>query len=213
MNHTGLSSRWTELWECIGGTKDPTPVYHQLLSAYSETHRAYHNLTHLQECLRALDASGPEPSSARVVEIALWFHDAIYDPKSSDNEEQSAELATRTLQEARVSPETIEQVQRLVLATKTHESNSEPLQALMLDVDLSILGSEPNRFAEYERQIRQEYSWVPLEIFIPKRREILERFLKRRRLFHLPWFNERLESQARRNLRDSLRRLKTPNWG
>jgi predicted metal-dependent HD superfamily phosphohydrolase len=207
MNHLALLLRWTERWKHIGGTTDPRPIYEQLVASYSEPHRAYHNLTHLHECLAALDASGVEPTSARIVEVALWFHDAVYDPKAGDNEEQSANLAVRTLREALVPARTIDEVRRLVLATKSHEVDGSPIQSLMLDVDLSILGSDAGRFSDYERQIRQEYSWVPTEMFAAKRIEILEKFLKRPRLFQLPWFYNRLESQARCNLMDSIAQL------
>ena len=208
MNHTELASRWTALWKQIGAIGDPSPIYQQLIAAYSEQHRFYHNLTHLRECLMALDASGTEPTAARIVETALWFHDAVYDPRASDNEERSAELAGRSLRDGKVPAEVVDRVRRLILATKTHESDGQAEQALMLDVDLSILGSEPIRFSEYERQIRQEYSWVPLEVFVPKRIEILEKFLNRPRVFHLPWFYDRLESRTRSNLKNSLTLLK-----
>jgi predicted metal-dependent HD superfamily phosphohydrolase len=91
IKHLELLSRWKEFWNYIGGTTDPRPIYEKLAASYSEPHRAYHNLTHLHECLVALDASAVEPASARIVEVALWFHDSVYDPKAGDNEEQSAE--------------------------------------------------------------------------------------------------------------------------
>ena len=156
----------------------------------------------------ALDASGTEPTAACIVETALWFHDAVYDPRASDNEECSAELAGKSLRDGKVPAEVVDRVRRLIIATKTHDSDGQAEQALMLDVDLSILGSGPIRFSEYERQIRQEYSWVPLEVFVPKRIEILEKFLNRARLFHLPWLYDRLEPQARINLKNSITLLK-----
>lgn len=140
MKHLELLPRWTKLWNHIGATTDPRPIYEQLVAAYSEPYRAYHNLTHLHECLVALDASGAESASARIVELALWFHDAVYDPKAGDNEEQSAELAVSTLSDASVPGRTIDEVRRLVLATKSHEFDGSTTQSLMLDGDLSILG-------------------------------------------------------------------------
>jgi predicted metal-dependent HD superfamily phosphohydrolase len=209
IKHLELLSRWKEFWNYIGGTTDPRPIYEKLAASYSEPHRAYHNLTHLHECLVALDASAVEPASARIVEVALWFHDSVYDPKAGDNEEQSAELAVRILRDASVPGRTIDEVRRLVLATKFHELDGSPSQSLMLDVDLSTLGSDLSRFSEYERQIRQEYSWAPMEVFGPKRTEILENFLKRPRLFQLPWFYNRLELRARNNLKESIALLKS----
>lgn len=191
----------------MGATGDPEPIGQQLLAAYSEPHRAYHNLTHLHECLTILDASDAEPSEARIVEVALWFHDAVYNPQAADNEEQSADLANQALQAAEISPSQVEVIHRLILATKTHESRGEAAADLMLDVDLSILGSAPSRFSEYDRQIRQEYAWVPREMFVPKRIAVLDGFLQRPRLFRLPWFHDRLEFRARANLRGAIQLL------
>ena len=79
---------------------------------------------------------------------------------------------------------------------------------LLVDIDLSILGADPERFDEYEVQVRQEYSWVPGVLFRRKRREILQGFLARPRLYETDWFEQRLEAQARSNLQRSVRRLR-----
>ena len=202
-------ARWQRLWAALGASRSDDVLFGQLLAAWNEPQHHYHTQQHLHECLSQFELLRAAADHPDEIELALWFHDAVYDPKAGDNEEQSAELAVRTLSDASVPGRTIDEVRHLVLATKFHDLDGSPSQSLMLDVDLSILGSDPSRFSEYERQIRQEYSWVPTEVFAPKRLEILEKFLKRPRLFRLPWFYNRLESRARNNLKESIALLKS----
>jgi predicted metal-dependent HD superfamily phosphohydrolase len=180
----------------------------RLQKCYSESHRHYHNASHIVECLREFDSSRHLTRQPIAVELAIWFHDAIYDPRAADNEERSAELARQCILEAGGDVVLRDCVARLVLATKHHDSSLDPDAPLMVDIDLSILGQSADRFWEYERQIREEYYWVPREVFGVKRAEILERFLARERIYRLEWFFEKYERQARKNLGESLRRLR-----
>ena len=95
------------------------------------------------------------------------------------------------------------------MATKRHEAEPDSDEAVVVDVDLSILGQGEKRFAEYEEQIRQEYEWVPATVFVSKRTEILEIFLARKHIFHTELFREKYERSARRNLEASLTKLKS----
>jgi len=141
-------------------------------------------------------------------QLALWFHDAIYDPRRSDNEEQSAALGKRCARESGLSDDFAETLVKLVMATKTHEVAGDSDAALVVDIDLSILGREEPRFAEYERQIREEYAWVAQAVFAAKRAEILQRFCERERIFSNEWFWKKYERQARRNLESSIGKLR-----
>jgi predicted metal-dependent HD superfamily phosphohydrolase len=133
------------------------------------------------------------------VELAIWFHDAIYDTRRSDNEQRSADWA--------VSSTGNSNLRALVMATR-HEAVPEGIDAqVLVDVDLSILGAEPQRFDEYEVQVRQEYGWVPGMIYRRKRREILESFLERPTVYRTARFIERYEPRARANLARSVARL------
>ena len=140
------------------------------------------------------------------IEMALWLHDAVYDPKAADNEEQSAALAGELHLPADVEAE----VRRLVLVTKTHDASPDDDSAWMVDIDLAILGQPQPRFHEYEKQIWQEYSWGPRPGYEDKRAEVLLRFLDRNRLYVTSFFNDRLENQARTNLRQALAQLAQP---
>ena len=200
-------SRWETLWKATGAAGNPMPWFLVLVNAYAESQRHYHNSQHIAECLTQFDVGRHLALQPAAIEFALWFHDAVYDPKAGDYEEKSAKLAERCLQEAGLDAEFITTVVRLVLATKKHDGGGDKDTELMLDIDLSILGQPPERFGQYESQIRQEYSWVPEEIFAEKRAEILEQFLQRKNIYNTSYFRDRLERQARNNLRKSIQTL------
>ena len=200
--------RWNKAWLDLGlPIPDPSLLKH-LMDCYAEPHRAYHTLTHIHECLTAFDTARQLAEHPAEIELAIWYHDAIYDVRRSDNEEQSAELAVRNLLESGVSSIVANRVRDLILAT---QHNATPLSAdaaLMVDVDLSILGAIPSRFWEYERQIRTEYSWVPLATFQSKRAKILRSFLARSFIYTTSAF-AKFEHRARANLSASLELLDT----
>jgi predicted metal-dependent HD superfamily phosphohydrolase len=207
-----VRNRWKELWTTIGAAGEPELWLDRLIAAYSEPHRRYHNLRHIAECQNEYEPVRHLASSPESVELAIWFHDAVYDPRKADNEEQSATLAEQCLREAKVEG-LASKVVRLVLATKQHDVDADPDAALLVDVDLSILGQPDRRFTEYEDQIRQEYSWVEDSVFFTKRSEILMGFLSRSRIYSTGWFYEKYEAQARANLERSIIELRSASSG
>jgi predicted metal-dependent HD superfamily phosphohydrolase len=207
---TGASpERWAKLWREIGANDDGLAVYHELVALYSKPHRHYHNLQHIADCLNEFDSARVLARQPLAVELAIWFHDAIYNTRASDNEEKSAELAKRRLSEAVGSNGLSDAVAALVMATKSHDPSMHPDAPLMVDIDLSILGQPAERFWRYEAQIRGEYDWVPEAIFAAKRTEILERFLARERIYSTKHFFDRYDQQARANLESSVQKLKS----
>jgi predicted metal-dependent HD superfamily phosphohydrolase len=178
-----------------------------LVSRYSEPQRHYHNLRHLGECLAEFDSARKLAKAPVAVELAIWFHDAVYDPHAADNEERSAELAQQRITQAGGGAELGRAVAALVQATKTHDPGLHPDAPLLVDVDLSILGQPKERFQEYEAQIHREYHWVPVEMFKVKRAEILKTFLARDRIYATDRFFVKYEQRARSNLRNSIRSL------
>ena len=199
-------ARWNQLWSAAGAVGNPTPWFEEIQRAYAEPQRQYHNQQHISECLAEFDPAKHLAKCPTAVEYALWFHDAVYDPKASDNEERSAELGRRCLESSGLT-NIARTVGDLVMATKSHDASSTSDASLMVDVDLSILGKPQVRFSEYEEQIRQEYSWVPDKVFNSRRAEVLQRFLDRNRIFTHEHFRSRYEESARYNLSHSIRRL------
>jgi predicted metal-dependent HD superfamily phosphohydrolase len=201
--------RWQQLWQSATGQSAPDESFASIVRHYSEPHRHYHNLHHIADCLTEFDGVRHLANSPAPIELAIWFHDLIYDPKAGDNEEQSADLACQWLARSGAPVELVESVHRLVLATKFHDTSLHPNAPLMVDIDLCILGQSEPRFWEYEQQIQAEYSWVPKEVFATKRAEILEGFLSRKQIYQTDNFHQRLELTARTNLQASVRRLQS----
>jgi predicted metal-dependent HD superfamily phosphohydrolase len=143
------------------------------------------------------------------VELALWFHDAVYDiHNGSQNEARSADWAVEALTEVNAAPEVRERVKQLILATRHDVLPSTEDERLLVDIDLSILGAEPARFQAYEQQVREEYAHVPQRLFLRKRQEILRQFLARPRIYSTARFHDALEARARQNLERSISRRK-----
>ena len=200
---------WQRLWGELGAGEVPRGLYNQLVAAYSERHRSYHTLQHLRECLAHFEAASALARRPAEVEAALWFHDAIYDPKARDNEERSADWAASSILAADCEASIAERVRQLVLATDGHAASDDPDTQFLLDVDLAILGAAPARFAEYERQVRAEYAHVPEAEFRTGRAQVLARFLARPRIYLTPSFREALEERARANLQHALAAART----
>lgn len=199
--------RWHELWRAAGARKEASSSYDQLRRLYAEPHRHYHSFQHIVECLSEFDFARHFAQQPLAVELAIWFHDAIYDPHAGDNEERSADLAKRCLADNGIEKSWCESVFQLVLATKQHDGSLHPDAPLMVDIDLSIFGQSAKRFWEYESQIRKEYEWVPEKVFAEKRAEILKRFLWRRTIYNTEFFFKKYEEHARMNLQASVQKL------
>jgi predicted metal-dependent HD superfamily phosphohydrolase len=195
---------WQAMWKGLGVDAGDEALYRELIDKYSEAHRKYHTVRHLDECLDGLNEIRSLAVHAHEIEIALWFHDAIYDVTRHDNEERSAAWIQNAALSRGLPVEVANRLHALVMVTKHNAIPTDTDSKLLVDIDLSILGAEPARFDEYERQIRAEYAWVEEELFRTERRRILEQLIARPRLFNSEHFFLRCESQARSNLQRSL---------
>lgn len=195
---------WTATWSGLGVRAPGDGLYAELIARYSAPERHYHSVRHLDECFARLAESRQLAEHPHEIELALWFHDAIYDVRGHDNEERSAAWAEDVARRAGLAADVTGRVRGLIVATKHDALPDSNDGRLLVDIDLAILGAPVERFDEYERQVRQEYSWVPEPLFRNKRREILEAFLARPRLFNTDYFRSTLEAQARANLARSI---------
>jgi len=183
--------------------------------ANSAPDRHYHNLAHIEAMLALMRAHENALSDLTSVEVAIWFHDAVYDTRRDDNEEKSAELAAERLAGV-LSPDRIDRITRMIRATARHvvpegfDDVASRDCALFLDMDLAILGSAPDEFAAYEAAVRREYGWVPDARWIEGRRKVLQAFLARPTIYASPAFRASHEAAARENLRRSLEGLARP---
>lgn len=198
---------WLGLWLRSGASGDPGAPINHLIECYSEPHRAYHTLAHIESCLAEFASVRSLASDPEAVEWCLWYHDAIYNTRARDNEERSADLAGKVMDEAELNRVFIRKVQGFILATK---HTALPIlfdSQLLVDIDLAVLGQSENTFDEYERQIRQEYGWVSEDAFIAGRTAILLSFLARPTIYATDFFRNKYEERAQRNLARSLVKL------
>ena len=212
----GLYERFAGLFPEARSSRIVNAIFADLFHAYAEPRRAYHTLRHVEACLLTIDATpigrsntgGAANHNARDAEIAIWWHDAIYVPGDTANEERSAawlECVSRAL--GVWHPE---RILGAILATRhTLEPTPDPLAAYVVDVDLSILGSEPATYDAYVRQIRREYSHVPDEAYRAGRAAFMRKFLARPNLYNREEFRERFEHPARENILREITSLET----
>lgn len=194
-----LQGSWARAWHNLS-LSPPSGLFERLLAAYDEPHRHYHSRQHLTECLGHFEDNLSLATAPGEVELALWFHDAIYDLRGKNNEQRSADWALQALDSVGAAGDVQRRVYRLIMATRHDEEPTDADQRLLVDIDLAILGSSGARFREYDAQVREEYRWVPALIYRIERRRVLRRFLARPALYHTEAFRARYEQRARQNL-------------
>jgi predicted metal-dependent HD superfamily phosphohydrolase len=207
-----LEERWKGAWFNLGSGRPEPRVLAELLGRYSEPHRAYHNVEHLKDCFRRFDEVHGLAQHPAEVLLALWFHDAIYDTRASDNEEESARWARDVVVSSGGPPTSASRIYDLILATRHDDSSIRGDAALVADIDLTILGAPPERFQAYDRQIRQEYAWVPEPDFRETRLRILDGFLARPAIYLTGPFRRKYEVQARQNLESAVAELRENSY-
>ncbi len=188
-------------------------TFRSLVEAYTGNDRYYHNADHIEKCLDELSAAQEYTVHPREVELAIWFHDAIYDPLSSDNERKSAEWAASFLGTNRgsrwhwkTSQEVISRIVGLIKATSHTGSVQTQDESILVDIDLCVLGSDRGTYDAFEAGIRKEYEKVPIVIYNEERAKVLDGFLQRPKIY-LNGVFANCEEQARANLTDAIAQL------
>ena len=204
MNQTN----WLSLMSNMGFNAN-CDTYEELKKRYQEKHRKYHTVAHIESVLLELNNSRHIAENECAVELALWFHDAIYNPFSRTNERDSADLAVAFISKNGGSKALEETVRALILATEHHSSLTLNDQKLIVDIDLSILGSSESEYAKFGAAIRNEYKYVPWFLFRKKRVELLEYFLDRASIFSHQYYIDVLEQRARLNIQHEIDSLKS----
>ena len=191
------------VFESIFGLE--TDEYAFFTKKYSEPHRHYHTLEHIGDCLQKLNEVKSEAEDLKSIQTAILYHDIFYDPHRKDNEEKSANYAFKLLKKKKFK--NAAKVKKLILLTK-HPSNpvSED-EKFLLDIDLSILGAKPEKYAVYEENIRKEYIQVPKDLYSKGRSRLLIQLLESEQIFQTLFFKSKYETQARINLDSALKAL------
>ncbi len=210
MTPTSLYSFQIAVSQVGGG--NAAPMHLCLSSAWANPARSYHTTQHLTECLALAHewGEGLSPIERATLTLAVWFHDAVYDPRSSDNEKQSAQLALKALRHSGVAEHHYLRVSELVLATEHAMAVpvGDRVRDLLLDIDLAILGAAPSRFAEHQAQVRKEYAFVSEADYAAGRAQVLEHFRAQasaapQQLYRTPMGRQRA-AQALANLTGAL---------
>jgi predicted metal-dependent HD superfamily phosphohydrolase len=182
----------------------PVQIQHsfqQLVAAYSSDDRYYHTLVHIQQVLNSIESLQCDFTNLSAVCLAGWFHDVVYDPQRQDNESCSALYTESILHSLNVPQDLIAEVQRLILLTQSHQVEEDNNNGkILLDADLAILGTSPERYQIYVQQIRQEYDWLSEEAFHIGRTQFLQNMLHRHSIYQTLPMQQTAEAQARINL-------------
>ncbi|MGW7363676.1 HD domain-containing protein [Streptomyces sp. NPDC054841] len=210
--HDDLRRRWVSAVLVARDTDEcrPSPNRYcdNLLARWAEPQRRYHTTDHLVAVLGHIDTLAEYADDADLVRLAAWFHDAVYLPERSTNEERSARLAERALPELDIDEARTNEVARLVRLTKTHTVQEGDSNGMVLcDADLAILASAPDAYAAYAAAVREEYAFVPDDAFRAGRADVLRHLLGLPRLFRTPYGERAWEAAARRNVSAELRDL------
>ena len=184
-------------------------LWNEVVVHYADHNRHYHNFRHLNDLLGELSSVKDRISDWDAVFFAIIYHDLIYDPTSTRNEDDSATRASFRLHEIGFNEEGIRACERLILATKDHSRSDDSDTNFFTDGDLSVLGKEWPVYRDYAKSIRKEFSIYPDALYNPGRKKVLQNFLSRPNIFKTAHFATKYEARARENLTSEMKLLGT----
>ncbi|MFO1372511.1 MAG: hypothetical protein U1F42_08985 [Candidatus Competibacteraceae bacterium] len=182
-------------------------LYAELDHLYGEPSRRYHTLAHIRHCLDEFDQASTFMDNADAVEMALWFHDAIYIPGATDNERCSAELFRQRAGED-AAPAFCQLVHELIMATTHRVLPQHKDEQFIVDIDLSSFGLGWEDFLRDSRLIREELGNLTDADFYPAQLRFLLTLRGRPHFFFTDFFRERYERIARDNIRRIIEELR-----
>lgn len=179
----------------------------EIEQAHSKDARHYHNMLHLGKLTNELEEVKPLIEDWPAIVFAIAYHDIVYNPLASNNEAKSAAVAEKRLSSLRIPSTVISTCTNHILATKSHEPNSNPDSNYFTDADLSILGATPAGYEIYRSQVRKEYNFYPALIYNSGRKKVLQQFLKMECIYKTEHFREKYEDSARANIQREVQKL------
>ncbi len=194
------------------------PFFQEILSAYSEPHRHYHNLNHLNHMFQELESYETDSSEVVTNEMlwAVWYHDIIYKPGAITNEKKSAIKAKESMRSFNIQQSSIDKVIELIMATEHHQTDSDDINTqIFLDADMAILGSDETSYSKYCKVVRKEHSGIPDFLFNRGRKKFLSSTLKQESIFLSSFFYRKYELTARRNIElelSDLNKTRSPTY-
>ncbi len=193
------------IWEeTLGKYSNKKALHIQLWSdvveAYNSPNRFYHNLVHIHTMITLAGKHKGSIDNIQAFYLAIFYHDIVYDASRSDNELQSWIYAENHLKNIPIPPNEMALIKIYILATKSHELHDNKEINLLLDLDLYTLGKPWNDYLNYTKEIRQEYSIYPDNLYFNGRFNVLTHFLNSGNIFKTKIFYDAFETQARLNL-------------
>jgi predicted metal-dependent HD superfamily phosphohydrolase len=210
---SALYEQWfADLRDSPNSRTEKEQALREVFERYGEDHRHYHATEHvcavLERAHRIMDAEFVDTNGelARTIRFALWYHDAVYDVRSSSNEDDSADLADRELAKLGMHVHVRNDVRRLIMVTKHPAVPVSLDEAIVHDADLAILGASASAYVRYTQQVRAEYAYVSDADWVKGRSAVMAGFLNAPLIFHTE-FGKSAQHQARQNITDELLRL------
>ncbi|THD67437.1 hypothetical protein E7Z59_07180 [Robertkochia marina] len=206
MKAAELKNIWHQLTSKYSDDKELIEnLWSELEQCYMASGRYYHNLEHIGYMITLALEHQEHIEDPNVLLFSIFYHDIIYQPGSTQNEEKSAELARLRLTALQVPKEKVNRCCEQILATRSHKGAEDSDTQYLLDIDLAIIGETPVKFEAYTKQIGKEFSKLPSPLFKAGRMFFLKEFLGRRRIYQTDRFYKEREAQARTNLTNLLR--------
>jgi predicted metal-dependent HD superfamily phosphohydrolase len=180
--------------------------WQEIVLAYTEKKRYYHNASHIYNMLLQVEEIKYSIIDFDALRFAIWYHDIIYKSTKSDNEEESAVFAKKRLKSFNIEEKRLKTISDLIISTKKHQvlcfENED--NGYLLDLDLSILGTDEDVYKTYCNNIRKEYSIYPDLMYNKGRKKVLKQFLERETLYFSKYFKSQFEVRARKNVTKEL---------
>ena len=203
-----LRGRWNELGVTLGASGERWGQEgKRLIRSWHRWPRKYHDTSHLRACLLHFSQIREQLDNPEAVELALWFHDAIYWPWLARNEEKSAAWASNFMRTMGLGRSISALVAQHILATRHQAIPAIGDDQWVVDIDLAVLGQPAAVYREFEKNVRSEYRWVRWKRYVSGRTAVLQSFTVRPRIYSTSWFFDRYESSARRNLLSAVEAL------
>lgn len=204
-------ARFQALWRRLGSDQDSSGIFREIGRYYETEGRYYHNLAHIEYCLSVFDAARDHCLEPDLVEMALWFHDVIYDMGGADNELRSAEHFM-AVSEAQFDDKLRQHVFDLIMATDHSHAPEGDDKRFIVEVDLSGFGLPWDRFKSDGRNVRSEMAHLSDNEFYPAQMRFMQSLADRSPLFTYPWFFERYEAVARSNISGYINELQQSGY-
>jgi predicted metal-dependent HD superfamily phosphohydrolase len=176
-----------------------------------KTSRYYHDLNHIEHLLNYMNDFYLCLEDKLILELAIWFHDSIYNSKSKDNEINSVFYLINFLNNVPnfnlLNFKFSVPVFKMILCTRHNNTSTTRLEKIMCDIDLRD-GFNEGHYMDNSINIKKEFSHLSDEEWIEGRINFLNDFLKRKRIYQTDEYYNKYEEQAKLNLNKELNYLK-----